>query len=80
MKNEKDNFKSAIAKMREAIDPEQVSLLDQIDRYNGELRRQSANLRSRIDELQGIVTTQRSKINDMTRYRWQSLLSLRRSV
>lgn len=71
MKNEKDNFKSAIAKMREAIDPEQVSLLDQIDRYNGELRRQSANLRSRIDELQGIVTTQRSKINDMTRFQEQ---------
>ena len=65
MTQEKANYKAAMAELREICPPENQSLLSQVDRYTGHLRREKASLSRHIDELKRTVAAKEAQIDDL---------------
>ncbi|MEZ5944952.1 MAG: hypothetical protein R3C18_26505 [Planctomycetaceae bacterium] len=64
---DKAQFKQAMADLREACKggKEELSLLSQVERYSGELRREKASLSRRIDELERTVASKDGQIENL---------------
>lgn len=64
---DKTQFKQAVTDLREACrgQSEQLSLLSQVERYSGELRREKASLTRRIDELERTIASKDGQIESL---------------
>lgn len=64
---DKAQFKQAMTDLREAFRERQkeLSLLSQVERYSGELRREKASLSRRIDELERTVASKDGQIESL---------------
>jgi DNA-directed RNA polymerase subunit RPC12/RpoP len=67
MTNEENDYQNIMTELRESIAPEDTPFLNEIDKFVGELRRQSGDRIARIEELRSTASIQQGKVDNLVR-------------